>query len=274
MRKVLHIILIQGLIAGILSNCSYGQVDTSFRLINTYTYDISSFAVNNLNELYVINSANQLKKFNQKGDSVGVFNEVTKYGELSYVQTQNPWRTILFYKKFSTIVLLDKYLNVLTNINLRKHNIFRVQTVTSSYDNNLWLFDEQDSKLKKLDDSGNLLLETVDLRIIFDSVPSPTTIIDHNGFVYLYDTQKGLYIFDHYGTFKNKITFLHWKDLEVSGKFIYGFDDNKFYRYSIGTLKLEEFALPAAFKNYTSLKVINGNLYLLKTNRLNIYSIN
>ena len=198
--------------------------DSSFRLVKTFTYDIASFAVNNIGELYVINSENQLKKFNQNGDSVGVFNEVSKYGTLSYVEAQNPWRTILFYKDYSTILLLDKYLNVLATINLRKHNIFQVKRVTTSYDNNIWLFDEQESKLKKIDDGGNVLLETIDLRSIFDSVPSPVSIIDHEGFVYLYDPQKGLFVFDYYGTFKNKLTFLNWQDLDVAGKVVYGFD--------------------------------------------------
>ncbi len=198
---------------------------------------------------------------------------VTKYGTLSYVEAQNPWKTILYYKDFSTIVLLDKYLNVITNINLRKKNIFRVNAVTASYDNNIWLYDEEESKLKKIDDNGNILLETVDFRQLFDSVPSPVQIKDRDGFVYLYDPLKGLYIFDYYGTFKNKITFLNWKDFTVIGKNIYGFDDNNFYSYAINSLDIKQYQLPSSFKEYTALKVGNNKIYLLKNDSLSIYSI-
>src|SRR5678809_1156749 len=93
------------------------QPDT-FRLINTLSYPITSFTVDNLGELYLINSSNQLKKLDEKGDSIGVFNQVTKYGKLSYVEAQNPWKTILYYQNFSTIVLLDKYLQSIGTINL------------------------------------------------------------------------------------------------------------------------------------------------------------
>ena len=189
------------------------------------------------------------------------------------MEAQNPWKTILYYKNFSTIVLLDKYLNVLTSINLRKQNIFHVKAVTASYDNNIWLFDEQDSKLKKIDDAGKILSETVDLRLLFDSVPSPEQIIDKSGFVYLYDPAKGMYVFDYYGAFKNKLTFLHWKDFTVIGKNIYGYDDRNFYSYSINSLDLKQYALPLVFKNYTSLKVGGNKLYLLKNNYLEIYSL-
>ena len=195
--------------------------DSLFRLDKKIEYPIESFTVNNLGELFIINTNNQLKKLNDIGDSVGVFNMVTKYGRLSYVEAQNPWKTILYYKNFSTIVLLDKYLNVLTSINLRKQNIFSVTTVTTSYDNNIWLYDEQDSKLKKIDDAGKILSETVDFRLLFDPVPSPEQIIDRSGFVYLYDPENGMYVFDYYGAFKNKLTFLHWKDFTVIGKNMY-----------------------------------------------------
>ena len=125
------------------------QDDSLYRFLKKMEYPISSFTVDNLGELYVINTDNQLKKYDEQGDSIGVFNQVTKYGKLSYVEAQNPWKAILFYKSFSTIVLLDKYLNVISSINLRQQDIFQVNALTTSYDNNIWLYDEQDNKLKK-----------------------------------------------------------------------------------------------------------------------------
>ena len=247
--------------------------DSIFIFQKKLSYPISSFSVNNLGELYIINLNNQLKKIDDNGDSVGVFNEVTKYGKLTFVEAQNPWKTILFYQNFSTIVLLDKYLNVVTNINLRKRNIFGVKTIASSYDNNFWLFDEQENKLKKIDDAGRVLTETVDFRLLFDSVPSPVQIQDNNGFVYLYDPKKGFYVFDYYGTFKNKIPFLNWKNIAVIGNTIYGFDATYLYSYSLGSLTVKQQLLPASFKNYTAVKIGINKLYVLKNNILEIYSV-
>ena len=251
---------------------SFSQ-DSAFRFEKKIEYPIESFTVNNLGEIYLINLNNQLKKIDEKGDSVGVFNQVTKYGKLTYVEAQNPWKTILFYENFSTIVLLDKYLNVLTSINLRKKNIFRVKAVSASYDNNIWLYDEQENKLKKIDDAGNILSETIDLRSVFDSLPSPQNIIDRDGFVYLYDPEKGLYTFDYYGSLKNKIPLLHWNNITVIGKNVYGFDDKYFYTYNIGSLTIKQHLLPPAFKNYTSLKIGTNKIYLLKNNNIEVYSI-
>ncbi|MDQ6763376.1 MAG: hypothetical protein M3015_12220 [Bacteroidota bacterium] len=249
------------------------QDDSLFRFLKKIEYPISSFTVDNLGELYLINIDNQLKKYNEKGDSIGVFNQVTKYGRLTYVEAQNPWKAILFYQNYSTIVLLDKYLNVLTNINLRKQNIFKVRAVTSSYDNNIWLYDEQENKLKKIDDTGNMLFESVDFRLLFDSVPTPKKIIDADGFVYLYDPDKGLYIFDYYGSFKSKLTFTGWTDVMVIDKSIYGFDEKNLYQYKPPLPDIKKYLLPQALQQNTSLKVSNHRIYILKDQQLEIYSM-
>lgn len=251
----------------------YAQNDSAFVFLKKLTFPVSSFTVDNIGELYIITPNNQLKKYNEKGDSVGVFNQVTKYGKLSYADAQNPWKALLFYQSFSTIVILDKYLNVLTSIDLRKKNIFDVQAVTTSYDNNIWLYDEQENKLKKIDDNGNTLSETVDFRILFDSAPAPKKIIDRDGFVYLYDPQKGVYIFDYYGSFKSKLTFLHWSDIEVIGKNIYGFDKESLFKYTPPLPDFTTYALPAALKGAHSLKFSNHKMYILKNEQLSIYSL-
>lgn len=270
-RKYFRLII--AVIIAFASAKANAQDDSLFRFLKKIEYPISSFTVDNLGELYIINTDNQLKKYDEKGDSIGVFNQVTKYGKLSYVQAQNPWKSILFYKNYSTIVLLDKYLNVISNINLRKQNIFQVNALTTSYDNNIWLYDEQDNKLKKIDDSGNSLFESVDFRLIFDSVPSPEKIIDNDGFVYLYDPEKGLYIFDYYGSFKNKLPFLHWTNIAVVDKQIYGFDKENVYRYNSPFPEAKKYALSPELLDNTSIQVNNHRIYVLKNQQLKIYSL-
>jgi len=249
------------------------QDDSLFRFLKKIEYPISSFSADNLGELYIINTDNQLKKYNANGDSIGVFNQVTKYGKLSYVEAQNPWKTILFYQNFSTIVLLDKYLNVLGNINLRNKNIFRVKAVTNSYDNNIWLFDEQDNKLKKIDDNGNVLLETVDFRLLFDAPPTPQQIVDRDGFVYLYDAEKGIYLFDYYGSFKSKMAVLNWNNFTVIEKNIYGFDSINLYKYSPPLPDIITYKLPQDLQNSQSIKINNHRIYSLKDQQLQVYSL-
>ncbi len=252
---------------------SPAQNDSSFIFSKTIPGDFSYFTIDNLDNIYLVNNNNQLKKLNSNGDSAGIFNDVRKYGKLYSIDATNPLKLLLYYQNFSTIVVLDRFLNIRNVINLRKQNIFNVKTIGASYDNNIWVFDEGDGKIKKIDDNGEVLSESVDLRMIFDTIPSPTSITDQNGFVHLYDPNKGFYIFDNYGSLKNKIPFLHWNNAEVTGKNLYGFSDTSLYQYQTGSLNLKEFPLPASFSNAIQVKAGNGKVYVLHKEGLQQYIV-
>lgn len=256
-----------------MATLSNAQSDSAFKLTKVIKGDFTQFAVDNLDNIYLLTAGNQLKKLDSNGDSVAVFNDVKRYGNPSQIDVNNPLKILLYYKNYSTVVVLDRFLNMRNTINFRKRNIFYVNTISTSYDNNIWLFDEQNFKLKKIDDDGKIIQETLDWRNLFDSMPSPNKIIDRDNFVYVYDTAKGFFIFDYYNSFKNKLLFFGWKNIEVNAKIIYGFKNNTLYTYQLNSLMLKEYPLPAFFKNYSSIKAINGKLYLLKEDGVYQYQI-
>jgi hypothetical protein len=249
------------------------QSDSAFQFLKTIKGDFTYFNVDNLDNIYLITKNNQLKKLNANGDSVAVFNDVKKYGNPDYVDVTNPLKSLLYYKNYSTVVVLDRLLTQRNTINLRKQNIFYVNNVTLSYDNYMWLFDEEDFRLKKIDEEGKILQSSTDWRMLFDSVPAPVKIIDRDNFVYLYDPAKGFYIFDYYGGFKNRLAFLNWTNVEVNGTTVYGFEDTRLYSYQLKSLQLKEYKLPAFFGKYIAIKAMNGLVYLLNENGVDIYQI-
>ncbi|MEO5891983.1 MAG: hypothetical protein ABIQ31_17180 [Ferruginibacter sp.] len=248
------------------------QKDTSFILNKAIPGDFSYFTVDNLENIYLVNSSsNQLKKLDNNGDSVGVFNNVRKYGKLFSIDATNPLKLLLFYRNFATIVVLDRFLNVRNTINLGKKNIFKVKTIATSYDNNIWLFDEGDSKLKKIDDNGDVMTESNDFRTLFDTVPSPVQIADQDGFLYLYDPNRGFYTFDYYGSLKSNLPLLRWTNTEIIGKTLYGFGDSLLYTYQTNPFKTQDYVIPAFFKSAVQIKAVNGKVYLLQRNGIQQY---
>jgi hypothetical protein len=241
----------------------FAQNDSSFVFKKIYPGNFSYFTIDNLDNIYLLSNTNQLKKISRDGDSV-VFNDVRKYGKLFSIDATNPLKLLLYYKNFSTIVVLDRFLNILNTINLRQQNIYKVKAIAASYDNNIWLFDEDDAMLKKIDDNGMVLMSTVDFRNIFDSIPSPEQILDRDKFVYLYDTAKGFYTFDYYGSFKTRIPFLNWSSIDVIANNLYGFSNNLLHQYKPGSLNLREYVLPVSFNNALQIKAGNNKLFVLQ----------
>lgn len=268
--KKLSAILLSFLFLVVAANA---QSDSTFKLIRILKGDIVDFTVDNLDNVYILNSRDQLKKYNINGDSVAVFNNVKKFGQVSLIDVSNPLKVLLYYKDFSTAVVLDRLLNVRNTIDLRKQNIFRAKAISQSYDNKIWIYDELESKLKKMDEDGKLLQETPDFRLLLGKALSPISIFDENKYVYLYDSLQGVYVFDYYGSLKNIIQIQRWNNFKVAGNFIYGSRIDTLYRYEINTFQYDEWKMPEQIFRSKAFNFTSSRLYALKNDRIEIYSI-
>lgn len=240
------------------------QNDTSFQFIRKLSGDIADFTVDNLDNIYILNSRNQVKKINANGDSVAVYNNIRKYGQASLIDVSNPLKVLLYYKDFATVVMLDRFLNVVNTVDLRKQNIFQAKTIAQSYDNKIWVYDEMENKLKKIDEEGKLLQETPDFRLLLDVAAQPLKIFDENKYVYLYDPAAGVFVFDYYGTLRNNIMITGWQNLKVAGKYIYGSNADTLYRYDITDFQYDEWKLPLQLSGTLSFNFTAGRVYALK----------
>ncbi len=243
----------------------------SFPLKQIVGDKLSGFAVDNLGYMYLLDESGQLKKVSPKGDSVSVFNDVRRYGKLYSMDVSNPLKVLLFYKDFGTIVVLDRFLNNRLTIDLRKHQLFQVKAIAQSFDNGVWVYDELEGRLKRLDDNGNLIGETVDFRVIFDEAPSPGYISDADRLVYLYDSTMGLFVLDYFGTVKNKVALKGWQDVQVIGNRLLGRKGDMLESYVPGSMELKEQPIPDLLKDATKIQVTIDHLYILKNGRLHIY---
>jgi hypothetical protein len=267
-----YIILLAALCAGVPAPAQDAGGAGAYQLTRTIGSDIVDFTADNLGNIYVLNKDNQLKKLGPNGDSLAVFNDVRRYGKIATVDATNPLKILVYYREFTTVIELDRFLNIINTIDLRKQNILQAKAVGLAYDNNVWVYDELDARLKRVADDGSLVDQSTDFRQLFDASPDLTVIRDQGGLVYLYDTTKGVYIFDHYGTLKTHIDLPGWEDFDVVDKSLVGRDAKKFYRYQPGTLDMKEEPVPPAYQGAIRIRITPAVIYVLKPAGLEIYS--
>lgn len=249
------------------------QDDPVFNPVKKITGDIIAFKVDNLDNIYLLNSSDQLKKLNPNGDSVAVFNNVRKSGKVSLIDVSNPLRVLLYYRDYGQIIMLDRLLNIRNTIDLRRQSIFQVRAVCLSYDNKIWLYDEFDHRLKKIDEDGNLLFETADFRQLFGNAFSFSSITDVNGLIYLYDRALGVYVFDYYGALKNRLPFTGIDHIQVTGQYLQGVRNDSLVRYQPSLFSTLSFSLPLAFQDAVALEYSLSKLYMLKKNELTVFDL-
>lgn len=249
------------------------QKDSSFVLVKSYQGDVMTAAIDNLDNLYILSSKGQLKKYNAAGDSVAVYNQVRHSGKPATLDISNPLRPLLFYKDYSSVVILDRLLATRSSLDLRKYNILQPTAIGLSYDNNIWVFDGYDNKLKKIDEQGNTLLETVDFRTIFPQPIAPQSIINDNGMVYLADSASGVLVFDNYGTFKKKIPLTGWQSVTVKGPFVIQTTAQGIIIFNTTTYTDTTHPFPPSFQPYVHLMSGTYKLLNLSGESLHIYQL-
>jgi hypothetical protein len=247
--------------------------DSSFSLVKTYKGDIVGAAIDNLDNLYIISSTGQVKKFGAKGDSIGVFNGIRNYGKLYTIDVRNPLKPLLFYKDFSNVVVLDRFLANRASLNLRQYNILQPTAIGLSYDNNIWVFDQFDYKLKKVDESGNLLLQTDDFRQLFGQSFAPQKIINDNGFVYLADSAAGIFVFDNYGTYKRKILLKNWSTIDIWNGMVIRLSNDAVLVYNPTNFTERSLKFPSGFTPYQHSITNTNKLITFSPDSLRIYRI-
>jgi hypothetical protein len=229
------------------------------------------FQVDNLGNVFVLTPENQLKKYNASGDSLGVFNDVRRYGRIAYIDVSNPLKILLFYQEFGTIVMLDRFLNNVNSLDLRQLGFYQVTCIGLSYDNNIWVYDALAGKLNKISSDGTLINQSNDMRTFTDSVPDPVLLTDQGGLVYLFDPQKGAFIFDHYGGYQKLIPLKNWRHFSVINKTMLGWNGKEFLKYGDKMYAEEKKQIPPYFLPAMKILIMPDFLYVLKTDGIHVY---
>lgn len=251
-----------------------GQQDTTLQVVlqKKIPGNCRNFYADNLGNVYLINTDNRIKKLNAAGDSLTVYNDLRRYGDLYSMDVSNPFKEILFYKDFLTLVIVDKYLNTLNTLNLRNCGILQAKAVSLSYDNNYWIFDEWSNTLKKMDDYGKILLESPDFRLAFPKAFNPEKIIDADGVLYLYDENVGWKIFDYYGHFKKNLPFPGWKDVQAFNGMVYGWVNGKVVQSAITLPDAKKYDLPIEKKGILKTSFVAKKFYVLYPDGLFVFT--
>jgi hypothetical protein len=221
------------------------------------------FDADNLGNIYLIAKDQQIKKINAQYDSVVVFNEVRNFGPLFAIDVSNPLRVILWYKDFATLLILDRFLNRRTIIDMRRIGILQCSAVAQSFDNNIWLFDELDNKIKKINEAGELLLESADFRILFDDPPHPFKMEDFNKQLYAYDSTRGLVVLDYFGAYKQVFSYKGWRSIQGFEKGLLAADEQSLIYLPPDGINTTSVKLPESLLPYKKIRVQLRLCYVL-----------
>lgn len=120
------------------------------------TGDFEIIRVDDFENIYTVDSRNQLKKYNREGQLL-FNNSYNALGDISEIDVRNPQKLMIFFKDYQSIQFVDNTLSKIETLNLESLGYWNISAVSLAPDNQIWIYDPISFKLIKIDSKGNKL---------------------------------------------------------------------------------------------------------------------
>ena len=147
------------------------------------------------------------------------------------------------------------------------------ELATISSDNNIWVVDATDFSIKKYNVEANILDVVSPLDIILDADDYQVDYIrEYQNLLFLYDKNKGIFLFDNFGSLQRKFTLPGLDFLNFYGDHIYYIKDGFLTFMNIYNGALYGIPLPH-YESFNYALRYNSKVYLFTREEMSIYNI-
>lgn len=174
------------------------------------------FTTDYLGNIFMISEDNSVTKYTPSGRILTTINNKL-LGRLEYIDVSNPFELYLYYKDQNKVVYTDNMFGFRGETDLNELEVANISLVARSYDNELWVWDQNDLKLKKYSKNLELLAESGNSRMWADGYVDPAFMVDNGKQVFVSDPQNGIYVFDAFANHYKTIPVKDVSEFQVLG---------------------------------------------------------
>lgn len=235
--------------------------------------DVATMTTDELGNVYVAGKNRSIIKFNKDGDSLLSF-RVIKNGGIHTLDATNPMELLIIQPTFHRLTILDKMLSPKLDLDLAKMGILNSIAIGQSRDGNLWMYDNDNGILKKINQQLQVSLQSNDMRLELGITLHPTHLEERNERVVLSDMQQGVFIFDRYGSMVQNLEIIGVYSFQLVENMMVYFQNNQLNIYNFDTKQSFTLALPALSETILYARIERERLYILTDQFLYFYYIN
>ena len=226
------------------------------------------YTCDNFDNVYIY-SGNYLKKYKSDGNQEAQFSTLT-YGNVQRVDVSDPFRIVLFYKDYNTILMLDNKLNQLGEpVRLTDLGLSTVDAVCKSKENGIWLFDSFAQKIRFFNLSNNGFSRIIDLAKRTKPVYNIENLVEIGSELYFYRSNAALLSIDQLGgQLKIYDVYPSLYAQIRNNNLIY--NNNQFlYKFNLQT-EVKDSVKIEGFENFDDVRLGNSKIFVLKDKTITI----
>ena len=173
--------------------------------IMTIEEDARQISLDPFSNLYLLTGNKELRKYDRSGKLEATYSDL-ELSDLSLISSDHPFKSLIYYPEYDLIRVFGNKLQVLAELNLTLFGIGEITCVAPSTGyQSFWIFDATGQKLMRINQQYDIVDQGSDLIPIIGETIFPTIIKEREGWVYVYDPDKGIFIFDNFGAFSKKL---------------------------------------------------------------------
>ena len=250
----------------------YAQNILDLKLKLSFQQSAKFATTDQLNNFYLINPENEILKLDSLGNEQFRFSN-NRLGDIASFDASNPFNLLVFYKDFNIVKSLDRTLTESGEFNLFEAGIFQTPCVGISADKNLWVYDRDNFQLKKIDKNGKIIVESRQLNLLFEENLNPTILRESENKVYLLDPEIGLFVFDIFGRFLNKIQISQTIDFQTFENKILFLQKEKLTSFSSISFFEKEFLFPEKITRIGQISFSQNLIFHFKNELIEVFEI-
>lgn len=232
---------------------------------------ISSDSYNNI---YIADADGIVSQYDSLGRKITFFSPGKKSKITSLDGSRNV-NIFLFYKNFQEFKLLNRFLTEISTTKISNNQVAFASLGTMSPDNALWIVDEGDLSLKKINLKFNQIIVNSSLLPVLPRSKNEfvfTHLKEYNNNLYLSDKENGIFVFDNLGNYKTLIQAPGVDYFDFRDNYLYFLDGTKLTLLNLtnGQIQIPE----KEFLQKTKIIFTSQKCYILNQDQLTIFEHN
>ena len=257
----------------LLNSCITTNIQDTPFVCELSKYPLKFVKVDLLGNIYTVDQKNRLKVFDQNMKLLFEYYN-NGLGNISFLDITNPRKIIVFFPGFQKMIFLDNTLSEIGRVNTETNLPYDIRAIGSSRDNNLWIYDALDYRLKKIDPEGKTILESNPLESYLQLDILPNYIIEYNNEVFLIEENLGAAVFDNFGNYLRFTSLKSGSSINYYKEGLVYVQDQNLIRQSIENRLEEPIILYSFNKAVQSVFMYKKTLYYLENNCLKKAQLN
>jgi len=221
--------------------------------------------------LYVSNEQGIISKYDKNGQLLLSYSG-NLISPIYSIDVSHTAKIFGFYRENQSYLILDRFLNPLHETILNNSVVGYATETAYAADNNLWIFDQSDLSIKKIQLLNNILITTISVSLVIgENDWNIQQIEEYQNRLYLFNEGKDVYVFDNLGNYVKKLGINPECNFWFNGDYLVYIEQAAIYKLNLYNSDVEQ--IGHSGNTSSILKVISNDnfIYLISKDKIIVY---